>query len=956
MSEGASAIAREAKSLHQGLKELLKSRDPWDREVEFQRKNLQKQYLLLLLAHPSAPESKDAETYLWMQTSYALISVYKQRLATLDRTVRDTGNQRQQGRPQRHGPVEHRKLLQRFKQFLAQEEKFWTQLVVRIQRQFALTEARAPLVQLGFLSSSEGEAVEENDAGEEDVNRERSHFRFPPEPPNPQPVLSSAQRESRLTMLSKALVCLGDLARYREQYSESNGRPRAGHEEGPRRSGRNRRQGAPEPARARNYDKAKTCYERARDLVPEEGNASHQLAILAAYQRDTFESLVHYYKALCVRVSYEPAAENMGNVLAKFLDLWKSKKRMHAVAAKEEEKTLAKFSTLVSERSLPIDTITKVLVLAQGALWKHQMLGAPSKRSGGESSAAAAVESRIVAHLFALHLILLQRGIAELDEAAKIAEDDIAMRITATFRRMLPALRIAGKWLRANLAFAQKVSAPIGRMAEFWDTYNTFAARVAWAFPPESLPRLKQPLEEDVEMSGFLPLKGRLGGEKKMDNDGQMSDSGGRMAEEVHPNEEQLMRIWDIWHDAQLLADARGAPIQPYGQSAKQPKTEEVDNRYTEQVPDSPANNGWLGSGNQVESGVGEMDEDARTETTDPVGDAFRAVLKISEETEEEEDEIVWDPRAISPRTHSHSFPNMPTPHARAQSGPGPISPISPVKPSFDLSPTSPTSIKAVSPPKLPGVAATRKTTAQDLLNNVMGVGRPTVGADRIIRPPSHQPSVPQQPSHSPLGPQPVGSIGPPPPLLFSPTTHGGYGAVQSIWATAPDEGALRYHQRQPSGSFPLSSPLGGQLGSLSQGSWPSSFNQSSQASQSHAVGALPSTTVSPSMMQNVHRHVPSASVQTNHVYVGLGSGQYDAAFYSSSPHNVQTMAAISRPVGTPNIGQGSFVNPADAFPPSQSLYMQDSHTNRHRVYGSLDISKHGDIHQSVSGIWGGAG
>ncbi|TFY77492.1 hypothetical protein EWM64_g6521 [Hericium alpestre] len=151
MSDEASAIAKEAKGLQQGLKEFLtaKSRDPWDKEVEFQRKNLQKQYLLLLLAHPYAKESKDAETHLWMQTSYALISVYKQRIATVERALRESGAQKQQGRGPRHGPVEQRKLLQRFKQFLANEEKFWTQLIVRYQRQFALTEARPALLALG---------------------------------------------------------------------------------------------------------------------------------------------------------------------------------------------------------------------------------------------------------------------------------------------------------------------------------------------------------------------------------------------------------------------------------------------------------------------------------------------------------------------------------------------------------------------------------------------------------------------------------------------------------------------------------------------------------------------------------------------------------------------------------------------------------------------------------------
>ncbi|KAI6111723.1 hypothetical protein EDD16DRAFT_1198631 [Pisolithus croceorrhizus] len=37
-SATAAQIAREAKGIHQGLKELLKTQNPWDKEVEFNRK------------------------------------------------------------------------------------------------------------------------------------------------------------------------------------------------------------------------------------------------------------------------------------------------------------------------------------------------------------------------------------------------------------------------------------------------------------------------------------------------------------------------------------------------------------------------------------------------------------------------------------------------------------------------------------------------------------------------------------------------------------------------------------------------------------------------------------------------------------------------------------------------------------------------------------------------------
>lgn len=283
-----------------------------------------------------------------MQTSYALISVYKNRISVLERTLREPPRQTHHGRNQprhNHGPVEHRKLLQRFKQFLSQEEKFWSQLIVRLQRQFHLIEARSSLIALGILSASNNSDLPADTSAE--TGGRPSHFRFPPEPEDEQPPLTPAQHAFMLTTLSKALICLGDIARYRDLHNESTARLRPGSDGvQANRGGRNRRGGAISSGtervpQVRTYDRAKACYERARDLVPDEGNASHQLAILASYQRDTFESLLHYYRALCIRSPYDPAVENMGNVLTKFLEGWKRNHREDQLAADAAEGSLA---------------------------------------------------------------------------------------------------------------------------------------------------------------------------------------------------------------------------------------------------------------------------------------------------------------------------------------------------------------------------------------------------------------------------------------------------------------------------------------------------------------------------------------------------------------------------------------------------------------------------------------
>jgi protein SMG7 len=282
-------------------------------------RSLRKRYLTLLLVHPYAKESKDVENHLWMQTSYAFISSYKERLAVIDRAIQATirqpqGEQQQQPRPRpTHGPVEHRKLLARFRQFLAEEEKFWVQLLLRMYRTFGLEEAQPALTALGL--------VQDEDTG---------HFAFPDEPAQSLVPTTPAARESRLAILSKALICLGDIARYRELYNEAGGRPRAGQESGrPARRGRNRRGGAPVDAapQPRLYDNAQQRYDQARWLVPQEGNPFHQLAILATYRKDGFASVYCYYRALCVRQPYETAAENLATVLQKALDQWKRSRK-----------------------------------------------------------------------------------------------------------------------------------------------------------------------------------------------------------------------------------------------------------------------------------------------------------------------------------------------------------------------------------------------------------------------------------------------------------------------------------------------------------------------------------------------------------------------------------------------------------------------------------------------------
>lgn len=240
------------------------------------------------------------------------------------------------------------------------------------------------------------------------------------------------------------------------------------------------------------------------------------------------------------------------------------------------------FHALVSERILPIEMVSKVVVLSQGALWKHRMIrdtSPPSTRRSSGVPDPSVIESRILTHVIAIHRVLLEVGAAELAVPPEdAAENDLAQRITAPFRRTLPALRIASKWLVANIKYVvhaaqSAVGDQLGSTGKgtrgglidgfslFWAKFAQFYSALSRVFPSASLPPLTTPLDEDIDLKGFLPLRDLLvrGGTltdaiRGNEAEGQQNGAPPHGREKVHPNEEQLMRIWDLLEDAKSLA------------------------------------------------------------------------------------------------------------------------------------------------------------------------------------------------------------------------------------------------------------------------------------------------------------------------------------------------------------------------------------------------------------------
>ena len=517
------------------------------------------------------------------------------------------------------GPTARRKLIHAFRTFLSAEEEFFRTLIGRLAATGLGPGDVEGLRGLGVVVDLVDPATGRDWNWSEEERRQR--------------------RAATVPLAHKALICFGDLARYRELYNEpglpsTNPITGGGRKESAngRRGGRGGGRDKPDPAerKPKNWTRAGECYEQARLLLPDNGNPSNQLAVLSQYGGDTLSSTYHYYRALAVKQPFATARANLDIMYAKQLSRWfgpeggedhvdgdegaKFKATfvvLHAVFLKARvaditplaSRSRGLFTIAIEQRLLSSEVIVKIVVTALCALWNARMFRSPDKKTSERKSASsksptpaslAVVEPFLLLHVLSLYRTLLLVGGAETAELVESnvssqidtsTDDTLALNISAVLRRTLPALRILSKWVSGQLDYIQRVQ---GRVAEqqassmsagvqaegitqaelarglnnFWRAYASFGTALGSAFPPARLPCAGAGgvwLEEDVDLLGFAPLKRGL-------KEGAESTDGGsleiaRVGTDVHPNEEQLMRIADIQHDALVVVDSVASPI-----------------------------------------------------------------------------------------------------------------------------------------------------------------------------------------------------------------------------------------------------------------------------------------------------------------------------------------------------------------------------------------------------------
>lgn len=187
--------------------------------------------------------------------------------------------------------------------------------------------------------------------------------------------------------------------------------------------------------------------------------------------------------------------------------------------------------------------------------------------------------------------------------------------LTAVVRRTLPAMRIVTKWTKTHLEYMQRIEKrardamqqygetdpdvvrsdmevlpdserpdphhvayadTLESMDRCWSQYVDLINSLRYAFPFDSLPNIGKVgsvgapalcLEEDSDMRGFAPTRKATqstipGGTTIHVGMGEAcANIEAVRPSQVHPNEEQLMRIADLMIDAKVIAESDASPI-----------------------------------------------------------------------------------------------------------------------------------------------------------------------------------------------------------------------------------------------------------------------------------------------------------------------------------------------------------------------------------------------------------
>ncbi|KAG9290201.1 hypothetical protein G9A89_022177 [Geosiphon pyriformis] len=556
--EAALDLYKSAVELEVKLRQLLKQKQPFDKEVATVRSKLRDNYEKIIFLDYDLAYSKDVEQNLWKYVFYKVIEEFRTRIRLA------------QSNPGGIKSPVTRKLSTSFRSFLHEATGFYYSFIQRLASHFQLEEINPFIKNFGLFSGpSVPEAIPMN------------------------------FRQRAILSCHKSLIFLGDLARYREMQNE---RPRKNWAT-VREYYNQARQLVPDSGNPHNQlaviasynsDDFAAVYHYYRSLVvrnpfltakdnlgflfqkAKKGSADFLESNIKDSQNGKF-NLSHRHQALHKRqlssgklgLDRPKTGELLEMFFAEFV-------RLHGILYLKSDveiyptiKTsfLEQLKKLAFSRFLDSDQLLSIVVINIAALFviRHinnengdNNINIAKNSAYSQSSKKALIEKYallLVVDTFSALLNVCNSELADVSETALGQTRTAVQVLPAAVKRILATLRIATKWLNVSLEYLAFMSSIIGNdknirnqhssLINFWESYTEFLNSLERLFPHKHGVPLEVPLHEDFEMHGFLALKNEITLETQalFDQDG--------------PFEEHDMRIYDIVEDAYKIADSK---------------------------------------------------------------------------------------------------------------------------------------------------------------------------------------------------------------------------------------------------------------------------------------------------------------------------------------------------------------------------------------------------------------
>ncbi|KAK9332200.1 hypothetical protein V1520DRAFT_335478 [Lipomyces starkeyi] len=514
------SLPTEIAALEKKLKILLKERPPYHKDVETLVTELRDAVESAILKDLLAAHAADLDSVLWIRVHHPVIEVYKKILHKIQPQIKAK-------------PTEARKLQEFFVKYLKSSTQFYRSYIQHLVGQFGVRDIEPIILRFHM-----------------------EVIRSPHAPKNP----SDKFRVMVLRSCHRALVCLGDLSRYREMHSfdsiEKEWRP------------------------ALNY------YILAKQLYPSLGFPHNQIAVISIFEGSVLSSQYHFYRAMCVKEPFPTAAGNLSLGFKKFLNspkiakvdgpykrdevavnqLLESFLIWHANAYKTgrapeddtlETHTLQRLRADIVDRKLTTDILTKMVVINICACYISK-----------QDAARKELATRMLKFNVAMISCLLKVLNEELETVrSKEAPVDIQTEgVSAVARRVLYGLRIYSAWLMVN-AKSMNVAEEVEQfptlsvqIRDMWIDYADTLSSIAVLFGNLNLEKTDVLLKEDIDLIGCEPLKGGFHGIRAEAEELTFAEIE-EVTSRLHPTEETLLRISDLLTDAVTLSNRDEIPL-----------------------------------------------------------------------------------------------------------------------------------------------------------------------------------------------------------------------------------------------------------------------------------------------------------------------------------------------------------------------------------------------------------